>query len=136
MFEGLVSATSLRHFRSHVLRVDSLQDGILDTREDGPEGIDTKDHVEMLVVLQLYCVNHLNVLLVSLDTLHQRLAEHEVINVTVKDRVGREASWEPRFRDTRVKDATTVGEARHVPVEKLGRGRDGDSTEDLGLLTT
>lgn len=134
--EALVSTTSLRHLRSHVLGVDSLQDGILDARKDSPESIDTKDHVKVLVVLQLYCVDHLDVLLMSLDTLHQRLAQHKVVDVAVKDRVRWEASWEPRLRDTRIKDATTVGEAGHVPVEKLGRGRDGNGTEDLGLLTT
>lgn len=88
----------------------------------------------MLVVLKLDRVDHLDVALVALDTLYERLAEHEVIDVSVEERMGREGPREPRLSDTRIKDATTVGEAGHVPVEQFGRGGDGHGTEDLGLL--
>lgn len=107
----LVSTTALRHLWAHILRVQSLKDGILDSGKDGSESIDTKDHIQMLVVLQFDRVDHLDVLLVTLNTLDQWLAEYEEVNVTIEDRVGREGSREPRLGDARVEDASTVGES-------------------------
>lgn len=132
---GLVATASLGHLRGHVLGVNGLHDGVLDAREHCSESIDAKDDVEMLVVLQLDRVDHFDVALVTLNALYQRLAEHEVVNVSVKDGVRREGSGEPRFSDAWVKDATSVGEAGHVPVEELGRGGDGHGSEDLGLVS-
>ncbi len=99
----LVSTTALRHLRTHILRIQSLKDGILDSGKDGSESIDTKDHIQMLVVLQFDRVDHLDVLLVTLNTLDQWLAEYEEVNVTIEDRVGREGSREPRLGDARSK---------------------------------
>lgn len=65
-------------------------------------------------------MDHLDIVLVTLNALDERLSKHEIVNVSVKDRVRREGSREPRLGDAWVKDTASVGEARHVPVEELG----------------
>lgn len=72
----------------------------------------------MLVSFQLDGVDHRHIFLVALDTLHERFAENEVIDVAVVDRVRGERTREPRLHDTWVKDATTVTETGPV---KRGR---------------
>lgn len=119
--KGLVPS-ALRHLRAHLLGVDALENSVLDTGEDGPVSVHTKDHVQMLIVLKFNGVDHVNVPLVSLDSLNKRLAENEVVNVTIVDRVRREGAGEPGLGDARVKDASTVRESGHVPIKELRAG--------------
>ena len=59
-------------------------------------------------------MNDIDILLVLLQTLRERLAEDELVNVTVVDRVGREGAREPWFLDARVEDAAARCPGRHV----------------------
>ncbi|MCO5599365.1 hypothetical protein L7F22_053466 [Adiantum nelumboides] len=97
-------------------------------------GVDAHDEVEVLIALELDGVDNVDVLFVSLHALRQGLAQDEVVEVAVVDAVPGERLGEPGLGHARVKDAATVGKARHVVVEELRRRGDGQRPEDLWLL--